>query len=216
MTGSKMLFSEKFNRSIQFLLAFLICMDYIWMLKSVQSEQEFFSDSATSVAWGVESGIGPWVCIYGQIDPTIIGHYVEISRHSGAMPIVRRFFWRSVSTRGLFNIELRLRHVLWSVGLSSYSRGLRGCWGHLLSPSGVLAACNRRCRRRRRNAACRHLQSVQRPPRGRADGLSTENSTAGGRFGLPWFHEFFVRLALFFIQRQVFNCWGRGIKLPII
>ena len=28
-------------------------MDYIWMLKSVQSDQEFFSDSATSVAWGV-------------------------------------------------------------------------------------------------------------------------------------------------------------------
>ena len=109
----------------------------------------------------------------------------------------------------------RVSHVLWSVGLSSYSRGLRGCWGHLLSPSGVLAACNRRSRRRR-NAACRHLQSVQRPPRGRATGLSTENSTAGGRFGLPWFHEFFVRLALFFIQRQVFNCWGRGIKLPLI
>ena len=42
----------------------------------------------------------------------------------------------------------RVSHVLWSVGLSSYSRGLRGCWGHLLSPSGVLAACNRRwCRR---------------------------------------------------------------------
>ena len=27
-------------------------MDYIWMLKSVQSELEFVSDSATSVAWG--------------------------------------------------------------------------------------------------------------------------------------------------------------------
>ena len=95
----------------------------LWLIPPILNFKKFRKSG-----WRLESGIGPWVCIYGQKNPTIIGHYVEISRHSGAMPIVRGFFWRSVSTRGLFNIELRLRHVLWSVGLSSYSRGLRGCW----------------------------------------------------------------------------------------
>ena len=57
--------------------------------------------------WRLESGIEPWVCIYGQKMSHNCWTIYRNSDHSDA--IVRRFFWRSVSTRGLFNIELRLR-----------------------------------------------------------------------------------------------------------
>ena len=166
--------------------------------------------------WRLESGIEPWVCIYGQKMSHNYWTIYRNSDHSDA--IVRRFFWRSVSTRGLFNIELRLRprqsRPLVCRPLFLFARPQR-----LLRPLAEPVGRSRGVQQtlpppppRNRAATCSQCSAH----RDRATGLSTENSTAGGRFGLPWFHEFFVRLALFFIQRQVFNCWGRGIKLPII
>ena len=57
--------------------------------------------------WRLESGIGPLSVHLWSKKPHNCRTIYRNSGHSDA--IVRRFFWRSVSTRGLFNIELRLR-----------------------------------------------------------------------------------------------------------
>ena len=88
---------------------------HFWLQSLPFFGSKFWHDNATYLnctkfmksGWRLESGIEPWVCIYGQKMSHNYWAIYRNSDHSDA--IVRRFFWRSVSTRGLFNIELRLR-----------------------------------------------------------------------------------------------------------
>ena len=45
----------------------------LWLIPPILNFKKFRKSG-----WRLESGIGPWVCIYGQKNPTIIGHYSQV------------------------------------------------------------------------------------------------------------------------------------------